>query len=134
MLKSLKLLTIFAALVAISGCVVTNEQKGAVIGGVTGGLLGNTIGKGSGKNVATGVGALIGTVVGATVGGDMDARNPTVSAAPPPASQASSVSGCSTIKNDGVRAACERGAAERNAQIQREAEDRAYRCARFGNC
>ena len=74
-MKKFLMIAVFAVAVssiALSGCMVTNAQKGAVIGGATGGILGNQFGKGTGKTVATGVGVLLGTMTGAAVGESMD--------------------------------------------------------------
>ena len=112
----------------LSGCLATNQQKGAVIGGATGGILGNQIGGGSGKVIATGVGVLLGAITGAAVGQNMD-KLPTVvyqnGVAPGP---------CSNIENSGVRSSCQRGLADRKREEQRRAEQRAYHCSRYEKC
>ena len=41
---------------------------------------------------------------------------------------------CNHIANDGARASCERGVAERDRMAQRQAEQRAYQCGRYGRC
>ena len=42
------------------------------------------------------------------------------------------LSSCGNIVNTGARSACERGVSERNRIIQREMEQRAYQCGRYG--
>ena len=59
-----KLLIVAVSAIALSGCLATNQQGGAVIGGITGGILGNQIGGGSGRQLATVAGALGGAVAG----------------------------------------------------------------------
>ena len=77
-MKNLLMITVtVVCVVLLSGCLATNQQKGAVIGGATGGILGNQIGGGTGKTIATGVGVLLGTITGAAVGQNMD-KPPTV--------------------------------------------------------
>ena len=123
-----KLLLVGACLVALSACQVHNPSTGgAVIGGLTGGLLGNTIGKGNGKTVATVGGAILGTIVGAELAGGNRGRRPQQRTMV-------TVGQCNHIANDGARAACEQGVAERDRQRQQQAEDHAYQCGRYGRC
>ena len=115
--------------ILFSGCqTTTGEQNGAVIGAVAGGLLGNTVGKGSGRTAATIAGAAIGGMAGASVGRTTDRPQTVV------VHQNASSGECSHIQNAGVRASCERGVSERNAAAQRQAEQNAYQCARYGRC
>ena len=115
--------------VLVSGCqATTGEQNGAVIGAVAGGLLGNTVGKGSGRTAATIAGAAIGGIAGASVGRTTDRPQSVV------VHQNQTGGECSHIQNAGVRASCERGVSERNANAQRQAEQNAYQCARYGKC
>ena len=120
-----KLLLVTACVTLLSGCLATNQQRGAVIGGATGGILGNQIGGGSGKTIATGIGVLLGTMSGAAVGESMDNNSPTIiyqnGVAP---------GRCSNIQNAGVRSECQRGLADRRRAEQRQAERRAYRYGR----
>ena len=67
-----KLLMVAVSVIALSGCMATNQERGAVIGGATGGLLGSQIGSGTGKTVATGVGVLLGAITGSAIGESMD--------------------------------------------------------------
>ena len=67
-----KLLIVAVSVIALSGCMATNQERGAVIGGATGGLLGSQIGSGTGKTVATGVGVLLGAITGSAIGESMD--------------------------------------------------------------
>ena len=126
-----KLLLVGACLIALSACQAHNPRTGgALIGGLTGGLLGNTIGKGSGKTVATVGGAILGTIVGSELaggnrghgGGHNHGHNSV------------GVRQCDHIGNAGARAACEQGVSERDRQQQRQAEDYAYQCGRYGRC
>jgi uncharacterized protein YcfJ len=121
-----KIALVFAAALTLSACQTTNEQNGAVLGGVAGGLLGNTIGKGSGKAIATGAGALIGVIAGSSVGRNMDQPRTII--------YQNGSGPCSNLGSEGERSACERGSAKRNEKIQRQKEDRAYRCGRYGQC
>ena len=119
-----KLLLVAVSIIALSGCVVTNEQGGAVVGGLTGAVVGNQFGSGSGKTAATALGAVIGAMSGAAVGENMDKPNTVIyqnGVAP---------GRCSNIQNAGVRSECQRGLADRRRAEQRQAERRAYRYGR----
>ena len=125
-----KLLIVAVSAIVLSGCITTNQQGGTLIGAATGGLLGSQVGSGTGKLVATGLGVLIGAMAGQTVGQHMD-RPPTIvyrKSAPQSNNQ------CSDIENDGVRSSCERGLADRRREVQKQAEQRAYQCSRYGKC
>ena len=129
-----KLLIVAVSAMALSGCLATNQQGGALIGGITGGILGNQIGGGSGKTLATGIGVLLGSMTGSAIGQNMD-RPPIVvyqSGVTPLNAVASGP--CSNITNSGVRSSCERGHADRRREAQRRAERRAYRCSRYRKC
>ena len=108
---------------------------GSVVGGLFGGVLGSTVGKGSGKLWATGTGAVLGTIVGTNLG-----KNNRNTHAHSDYNQYynqranATYSPCARIVNDGARAACERGVAERHQIAQRQAEQRAYECGRYGRC
>lgn len=131
-----KLLLVGTCLLALSACLTNNQSGGALLGGAAGGLLGNTIGGGSGNTVATIGGAILGTIVGSQVGGSMDRPQTTttiVQQSPVPYKQWTP-SECAQLTNPGVRSACERGIAERNRERQRNAEQRAYQCGRYGRC
>ena len=125
-----KFLLIGTCLLALSACQAHNPQtqQGALVGALAGGLLGNTVGKGTGKTIATGVGAVLGTLVGQELAGGnrghQEPRQRTVM----------TVGNCNNIANAGARAACERGVAERDRIAQRQAEQRAYQCGRYGRC
>lgn len=125
-----KFLLIGTCLIALSACQVHNPQtqQGALVGALAGGLLGNTVGKGTGKTVATGVGAVLGTLVGQELAGGnrghQHQHQRTVM----------TVGNCNHIANAGARSACERGVAERDRAAQRQAEQRAYQCGRYGRC
>ena len=124
-----KLLLVGACLLALSACQAHNPSTGgAVIGGLTGGLLGNTIGNGSGKIIATVGGAILGTLVGSELAGGTHAHNQ------PQRRTVVTVGQCNHITNDGARSSCERGVAERDRAAQRQAEQRAYQCGRYGRC
>ena len=126
-----KLLLVGACLIALSACQAHNPRTGgALIGGLTGGLLGNTIGKGSGRTAATVGGAILGTIVGSELasnnrghGGGHNHGHGSIG-----------VRQCDHIGNAGARAACEQGVSERDRQQQRQAEDYAYQCGRYGRC
>ena len=131
-----KLLIVAVSAIALSGCLATNQQGGAVIGGITGGILGNQIGGGSGKTLATGIGVLLGAMTGSAIGQNMD-RPATIiykDIAPRSAAAPRANNRCSYIENDGVRSSCERGLADRRREAQRAAERRAYQCSRYGKC
>jgi uncharacterized protein YcfJ len=129
----LKIVPIIVACGLLAGCQTTdtgnNQTTGAVLGGIAGGVLGSTVGGGSGRLVATGAGVLLGAMAGSAVGQSMDQPKQQVIV-----QQASPVGECSHIQNAGVRSSCERGVSERNADAQRQAEQSAYRCARYGRC
>ena len=124
-----KLLLIGTCLLALSACQTHNPRTGgALIGGLTGGLLGNTIGSGSGRTAAILGGAILGTLIGSElVGGTIRGRQPQQRTVV-------TVGQCNHIANDGVRSSCERGVAERDRAAQRQAEQRAYQCGRYGRC
>lgn len=125
-----KLLLAAACLIALSACQAHNPQtQGALIGGLTGGLLGNTVGKGSGKKAATIGGAILGTIVGSNLAGGTHSHG-----GHNHGQRSVGVSQCDHIGNAGVRASCEQGVAERDRQRQRQAEDYAYQCGRYGHC
>ena len=115
----------------LSGCLATNQQRGAVIGGTAGGILGNQIGGGTGKTIATGVGVLLGAMTGSAVGENMDKPKTVIYQ-----NKVNRVDcgPCCHIQNDGVRNSCEQGIADRRRHEQRQAEERAYQCSRFGRC
>ena len=118
-----KFLLIGACLLALSACQVHNPRTGgALLGGLTGGLLGNTIGKGSGRTIATVGGAILGTILGAELVGGTHGQSQVT------------VGQCNNIANDGARSSCERGVAEKDRAMQRQAEQRAYQCGRYGKC
>ena len=113
----------------VSACQAHNPQtQGALIGGLAGGLLGNTIGKGSGKTIATVGGAILGTIVGSNLAGGTHVHNQ------PQRRTVMTVGQCNHITNDGARSSCERGVSERDRQRQRQAEQNAYQCGRYGRC
>ena len=132
-----KLLVVAVSAIVLSGCIATNQQGGTLVGAGVGGLLGSQIGKGTGKLVATGLGVLAGAMAGNAVGQHMD-RRPTIvyKEAPPPRSTVAPQSNgrCSYIENDGVRSSCERGLADRRREAQKQSEQRAYQCSRYGKC
>ena len=120
----------------MSACLTNNQSGGALLGGAAGGLLGNTIGGGSGNTAATIGGAILGTIAGSQVGASMDRPQTTttiVQQSPVPYNQWVPDE-CDQLTNPGVRSACERGVAERNRERQRNAEQRAYQCGRYGKC
>ena len=126
-----KLLLAGACLLALSACQTNNPRTGgALVGGLTGGLLGNTIGKGSGRTAAIVGGAILGTIVGAELaGGNRGYGQPQ-----PQQRTVVTVGQCNHISNDGARSSCERGVAEKDRASQRQAEQRAYQCGRYGRC
>ena len=132
----MKTYTKFAAVMLtsamLSGCMAsgggfTNKGVGTVLGGAAGGILGNQIGKGTGKTVATAVGAVIGAAAGSAVGESMDNPRTVVVER---GRHVNRYSRCDGYDNEGVRAACRRGASERARRIQREKERRAYEVGR----
>ena len=125
-----KLLVVAVSAIVLSGCITTNQQGGTLIGAAAVGLLGSQVGSGTGKLVATGLGVLAGAMAGQAVGQHMD-RPPTIvyrDAAPQSNNQ------CSDIEYDGVRSSCERGLADRRRELQKQSEQRAYQCSRYGKC
>ena len=126
-----KLLLIGTCLLALSACQAHNPRTGgALVGGLTGGLLGNTIGKGSGRTAAILGGAILGTLVGSELaGGNRGYGQPQ-----PQQRTVVTVGQCNHIANDGARSSCERGVAERDRASQRQSEQRAYQCGRYGRC
>jgi len=124
-----KLLLIGTCLLALSACQTNNPRTGgALIGGLTGGLLGNTIGKGSGRTAAILGGAILGTLVGSELAGGNQGHGQ------PQQRTVVTVGQCNHIANDGARSSCERGVAERDRASQKQAEQRAYQCGRYGRC
>ena len=132
-----KLFVVAVSAIVLSGCVVTNQQGGTLVGAGVGGLLGSQIGRGTGKLVATGLGVLAGAMAGNAVGQHMD-RPPTIvyKELPPPRGAVAPRSNgrCGYIGNDGVRSSCERGLADRRREAQKQSEQRAYQCSRYGKC
>ena len=126
-----KLLLVGACLIALSACQTNNPRTGgALVGGLTGGLLGNTIGKGSGRTAAILGGAILGTIVGSELAGG----NRSHGGSHNHGQRSVGVSQCDHIGNAGVRASCEQGVSERDRQRQRQAEQNAYQCGRYGRC
>ena len=125
-----KFLLLGTCLLALSACNMNNQTAGALLGAGAGGLLGNTVGSGSGRTAAIIGGTLLGTLAGSSLGADLD--NPQTVIVQQP--QSYNYSECSHLTNPGIRASCERGAADRNQANQREAEQRAYQCSRYGRC
>ena len=137
----MKKLLVAAAVSAIvlSGCVATNQQGGTLVGAGLGGLLGSQFGSGTGQLAATGLGVLAGGLLGSQIGQHMDQPVTTVNSTPGWVVYKKDVpqlnnNQCSYIKNDGVRGSCERGLADRRRELQRQAEQRAYQCSRYGKC
>ena len=134
-----KLLIVTVSAIVLSGCLTTNQQGGTLIGATTGALLGSQFGKGDGRLVTTALGVLIGATAGNAVGQHMD-QPPTIvyretaRATAPRSNNRRLNNRCSYIQNEGVRSSCERGLADRNREIQRQAEQRAYQCSRYGRC
>jgi predicted lipid-binding transport protein (Tim44 family) len=125
-----KILMVGACLLALSACQTTNPRAGgALIGGVTGGLLGNTVGKGNGRTAATIGGAILGTLVGRELAGPANNNG-----YQPQQRTVVTVGKCGHISNDGARSSCERGVAERDRASQKQAEQSAYQCGRYGRC
>jgi len=125
-----KLLLAGACLLALSACQTNNPRTGgALVGGLTGGLLGNTIGKGSGRTAAILGGAILGTIVGAELAGGNRGYGQ-----PQQQRTVVTVGQCNNISNAGARASCERGVAEKDRESQRQAEQNAYQCGRYGKC
>ena len=131
-----KLLIVTVSAIVLSGCLTTNQQGGTLIGAGAGGLLGSQFGKGDGRLVTTALGVLAGVMTGQRIGRHMDQplttivpHRQTVRAAAPRSNNQ-----CSYIQNEGVRSSCERGLADRNRARQRQAEQRAYQCSRYGRC
>ncbi|MFP5307596.1 MAG: RT0821/Lpp0805 family surface protein [Gammaproteobacteria bacterium] len=63
------------AVAVSSGCALTQEQSGAVIGGAAGAAAGSAVGKGRGRVAAIILGAMIGSAVGANIGRHMDEQD-----------------------------------------------------------
>ena len=135
-----KFLLAAACLLALSACQAHNPRTGgALVGGLAGGLLGNTIGKGSGRTAATVGGAILGTIVGSELAGGSGYNS---NHSPHQGHGGGhnhghgsvGVSQCDHIGNAGARASCEQGVSERDRQKQRQAEDYAYQCGRYGRC
>lgn len=123
-----KFLLAGACLLALSACQTNNPRTGgALVGGLTGGLLGNTIGKGSGRTAAILGGAILGTIVGAELAGGNQGYEQ------PQQRTVVTVGQCNHIANAGARSSCERGVAERDRASQKQSEQRAYQCGRYGN-
>ena len=79
-MKKISILSLFAALLILSGCQTTNnwgtkQTVGTGAGAVAGGLLGSQVGSGSGRLWATGAGVLIGAFLGSEIGASLDAAD-----------------------------------------------------------
>lgn len=125
------------ALLMTTGCQTAKAGDnfiGPAIGGVAGGILGNQIGKGSGKTIATATGAVIGVLVGQELSNQNQHSNHHHGHSAPVVYAYPTAGLCGHHANPGVRAACERGHAERLHQQQVTAEKQAYSCARYGRC
>ena len=109
-----KLLLIGTCLLTLSACHTHNPQTGPLVGGLAGGLLGSTVGKGSGTTAAIIGGAVLGTLLGAEMLSSSHSQTHVT------------VGQCSNIANAGARASCERGVAERDRELQRQAEPVSY--------
>ena len=127
-----KLLIVTVSAIVLSGCLTTNQQGGTLIGATTGGLLGSQFGKGDGRLVTTALGVLAGAMTGQRIGRHMD--QPLTTIVPHRQTVRAANNQCSYIQNEGVRSSCERGLADRNRARQRQAEQRAYQCSRYGRC
>jgi uncharacterized protein YcfJ len=132
-MKHLLKTTAVVAIVALSGCNahsggLSNKTKGALLGGVAGGFVGNQIGGGSGNAAATALGAVLGVIAGQSLSQDAPVQQPA------PFYQTNqpymSSGSCSQYTNQGARAACNRGIAERENQRQIRLEEEAYRAGR----
>jgi len=131
-----------AVALSLTACnAVTNQQGGALLGGAAGGILGNQIGGGSGKTAATIGGAILGTIAGSAVGANIDQQQQqnqpqTVIVNPQPVPvhpqyQNYPADACSRyIGNEGAYASCQRGVAQRNAEIQQQLERDAYQAGK----
>ena len=131
-MKSRNIFVIAVCAVGLSGCLATNQDKGALIGAGAGGLLGSQIGSGTGKLVATGAGVLLGAMTGSAVGQSMDQKQqaPTVVYQQAPVYQVPADACTKYRTNEGAYAACQRGVAQKNADIQRQLEQDAYQAGR----
>ena len=136
-----KTVSVIAIVAGISGCnahngsFLTNQNGGTLLGGAIGGLAGNQFGKGRGKTAATAFGAVLGAFAGNKVGRSLD--NPRVIYRQAPSygynNSGYNVVGsarCNQFVNEGVRASCNRGVAERNRKRQRMLEGQAFRLGR----
>ena len=126
-----KVLLLGVCLFTFSACSPDDGRlANALIGGAAGGIMGNTIGSGSGKAPASIGGAIIGTLVG------LNSLNNAQGQVRQPQNYnnyaSNNLGSCGNIVNTGARSACERGVSERNRIIQREMEQRAYQCGRYG--
>ena len=136
-----KTVSIIAIVAGISGCnahngsFLNNQTGGTLLGGAIGGLTGNQFGKGRGKTAATAFGAVLGAFAGNNIGRSLD--NPRVIYQQAPSygynNSSYNVVGsarCNQFANEGVRASCNRGVAERNRKRQRMLEGQAFRLGR----
>jgi surface antigen len=64
-----------ALAVAASGCQLSREQTGTVLGGAAGAAAGSAIGSGSGRTAAMIIGGLIGAAAGRNIGKHMDQQD-----------------------------------------------------------
>ena len=125
-----RLLIVAVSAIALSGCFATNQQGGTLVGAGLGGLLGSQFGSGTGQLAATGLGVLAGGLLGNQIGQHMDQPQTIVYRGAAPRSN----NQCSHIINEGVRSSCERGLADRRRELQKQSEQRAYQCSRYGKC
>lgn len=59
----------------LSGCLVTPEQQGGLVGAGVGAAVGSTIGHGAGRGAAIVLGALLGSNIGANIGRGMSEQD-----------------------------------------------------------
>lgn len=68
------ILAVGAALLA-TGCQLSRQESGRLIGGAAGAAAGSQVGSGSGRLIATVVGGLLGSLAGERIGARMEARD-----------------------------------------------------------
>jgi len=130
MKKTLMIAAVAATIVTFTAPAnADNQWIGPVLGGVAGGFVGNQFGKGRGNTVATALGAVGGLLAGQSI-----VRNnvtPTQRTTGTSSNGTIFVGGpCDGYANPGARAACARGLADRQSQMQKMIERQAYQIAR----
>ena len=126
MKKTLAIAAVAATMMTAAIPAKANDQwLGPLLGGVAGGFVGNQFGKGTGNTIATAFGAVSGVLLGQQLQRPVPPRHTHGGYVNQSPSHVV-VTRCDAYYNSGVRAACNRGVADRNRAHQRAIERQAY--------